>query len=255
MYRFNYFVAYAGPDEAAAIRIHDLLAAHGTVFLSRLQGMHGVWDEAIAAAQRDSLATVAILSSKSHEGFYLKEEIAAAIELYRQGRHLVIPLLLEPLTSAEIPYGIRRMQQVLVGAKIEEAIAEVVRISRLPSPNLQRPAVALPRIQITDCGGAPQEIELQEDDLLTLGRDPSNVVKLNDSHVSARHAEIFLRGGRIWVRDLGSTNGIYVNGRRIGQAEAIDRKCQVHLGRNGSSIAVLVDGAMMTVLEPRTGDA
>ena len=42
---------------------------------------------------------------------------------------------------------------------------------------------------------------------------------LSDDTVSRRHAELFLDGGRWILRDLGSSNGTWVNGRRVVEAE------------------------------------
>ncbi|WP_199546899.1 DUF1707 and FHA domain-containing protein [Streptomyces sp. N35] len=50
---------------------------------------------------------------------------------------------------------------------------------------------------------------------LRIGRDPANGLRLSHETVSRSHAELVLQGG-IWVlRDLGSTNGTSVNGRRV----------------------------------------
>lgn len=50
---------------------------------------------------------------------------------------------------------------------------------------------------------------------LRIGRDPANGLRLSHETVSRLHAELTLRGG-LWVlRDLGSTNGTTVNGRRV----------------------------------------
>src|SRR6185312_10909309 len=55
--------------------------------------------------------------------------------------------------------------------------------------------------------------------LLRAGRLASLEIVLDDSSVSRRHAEVRL-GEEGWsVCDLGSTNGTYVNGVRIGQGE------------------------------------
>ncbi len=43
-----------------------------------------------------------------------------------------------------------------------------------------------------------------------------------DSYVSSKHAELVLERGLARVRDLGSTNGTYVNGERITEAELAD---------------------------------
>lgn len=60
--------------------------------------------------------------------------------------------------------------------------------------------------------------------------------------VSWEHAEFLEDGGRLWVRDLGSTNGTFVNGRRIEWATALGEGDVVHLallelrvGRTGST--------------------
>ncbi|MGX2993868.1 DUF1707 and FHA domain-containing protein [Streptomyces sp. JNUCC 64] len=50
---------------------------------------------------------------------------------------------------------------------------------------------------------------------LRIGRDPGNGLRLNHETVSRVHAELFHQSG-LWVlRDLGSTNGTTVNGRRV----------------------------------------
>ena len=52
---------------------------------------------------------------------------------------------------------------------------------------------------------------------LAIGRDPQNDVVLDDRRVSRKHAEVRLRLGRYTLYDLQSTNGTYVNGRRIAE--------------------------------------
>lgn len=49
-----------------------------------------------------------------------------------------------------------------------------------------------------------------------LGRDPQCQIILDDQHVSRVHAEIICRSPKdISIRDLGSTNGVFVNGKKI----------------------------------------
>jgi pSer/pThr/pTyr-binding forkhead associated (FHA) protein len=50
---------------------------------------------------------------------------------------------------------------------------------------------------------------------VTVGRKQGNTVVLRDPKVSGVHAEILLEGGRPVVRDLGSTNGTFLEGKRI----------------------------------------
>ncbi len=137
--------------------------------------------------------------------------------------------------DAEISRLIGIIRKILAAASAEARVP--VETTRLTSI----------RIKIIDSVGPSQEVELGEDDILTLGRGAGNVVALMDPHVSARHAEVFVRGGRIWVRDLGSSNGVYVNGRRIAQVEAIDHISVVHLSHDGPAISVLADRVAKTV--------
>jgi hypothetical protein len=56
-------------------------------------------------------------------------------------------------------------------------------------------------------------------DVTTIGRHPDSDIFLDDVTVSRRHAEVTADGGRYAVRDVGSTNGTYVNRDRIEQGE------------------------------------
>ncbi len=50
---------------------------------------------------------------------------------------------------------------------------------------------------------------------LTIGRDPENVIVLDHTAISRFHCRISSENGQYFVRDLGSTNGTYLNGRRV----------------------------------------
>lgn len=54
---------------------------------------------------------------------------------------------------------------------------------------------------------------------LTLGRSPRCELVLADDTVSRRHATLQLRDGRWYLVDLGSSNGTWVNDRRVFDAE------------------------------------
>ena len=42
---------------------------------------------------------------------------------------------------------------------------------------------------------------------------------MDDANISRRHAEIRREDGAYWIVDLGSTNGIEVNGRRVDRSK------------------------------------
>jgi pSer/pThr/pTyr-binding forkhead associated (FHA) protein len=57
---------------------------------------------------------------------------------------------------------------------------------------------------------------------LTVGRSASNDIRLDgDEFASAHHARIEPRRDGVWVEDVGSTNGTYVNGARVARARQL----------------------------------
>jgi hypothetical protein len=66
---------------------------------------------------------------------------------------------------------------------------------------------------------------------VTVGRGGQNDLVLEgDDFASARHARIELRGDGVWVQDLDSTNGTYVNGARVAGAQRLDAGDIVRVG-------------------------
>jgi hypothetical protein len=63
-----------------------------------------------------------------------------------------------------------------------------------------------------------------------LGRSREADIVVEDPNVSRRHAEVRPSGGSWIVRDLGSTNGVKVNGRRIQGPQSLKRGDVIELG-------------------------
>ena len=109
----------------------------------------------------------------------------------------------------------------------------------------QQAAVAPAKLQalktqafVIDASGSPGSMQLlgwliplqgpQRGELFTLspvtliGTEPTCQICLSDKFMSSKHAEIKAEGG-IWVlRDAGSTNGTYVNNKRVDKHELVD---------------------------------
>jgi ABC transport system ATP-binding/permease protein len=77
--------------------------------------------------------------------------------------------------------------------------------------------------------GLEPELKIESIDLdkdrITIGRDASNDVAINHPTVSKQHAEIVKQDGKVFIADLGSTNGTFVNGIKIKrhQLQELDR--------------------------------
>jgi FHA domain-containing protein len=69
---------------------------------------------------------------------------------------------------------------------------------------------------------------------MTLGRSRECDIRIDDPNVSRRHAEIRQEDGAYWIVDLGSTNGIEVNGKRVERARLTDAD-RIVLGRTDVS--------------------
>jgi hypothetical protein len=65
-------------------------------------------------------------------------------------------------------------------------------------------------------GGEPPAGQSFGLDVITaLGRDVNNAIVIDDPFASAEHAVLTYRGRSWYLEDLGSTNGSYVNGRKV----------------------------------------
>ena len=65
----------------------------------------------------------------------------------------------------------------------------------------------------------------------TVGRDVGSGIRLaRDEFASARHARIEPRADGIWIDDLGSTNGTFVNGARVKSGRALRPGDVVRIG-------------------------
>src|SRR5262245_24416354 len=58
-------------------------------------------------------------------------------------------------------------------------------------------------------------VRVDPDAPVVIGRSAGSGLQLEDRSVSGRHCLLTLRDQKLWVEDLGSTNGSLVDGRRI----------------------------------------
>jgi len=69
-----------------------------------------------------------------------------------------------------------------------------------------------------------------EDHQTVIGRDPDVGVTIPDDRLSRRHACIVRAGGNFLIEDLGSTNGTFIDGVRVGRMRALEDGCRIFLG-------------------------
>src|SRR5882757_4134056 len=84
-------------------------------------------------------------------------------------------------------------------------------------------------IVISEKGGAERRETFDKNEI-NVGRVQGNDLMLPKGNVSKHHARLLYRDGRFIVTDLKSTNGTYVNGRKIAQATIVREGDKIYIG-------------------------
>jgi DNA-binding NtrC family response regulator len=79
-------------------------------------------------------------------------------------------------------------------------------------------------------------VPLEEGGTLVVGRLPPADVIVRDQNLSRQHARVVLRQGWIWVEDLDSTNGTWVNGKRIDVPTPLTKNDELAFGSVTASV-------------------
>ena len=97
-----------------------------------------------------------------------------------------------------------------------------------------------------------------EDAVHSIGRTHTHSIRLHDTEVSRNHAELIRKGNAYAVRDLGSSNGTFVNGKVVGEQD-LNSGDQVQVGRTLLLYTGFVDDRMEDISDqvaivPRQGE-
>ncbi|MER5767222.1 DUF1707 and FHA domain-containing protein [Streptomyces sp. NPDC001985] len=157
-------------------------------------------------------------------------------------RDRVVGVLREGAADGRLSHDtfLRRMELALLAVRVEELKALTADLGGPPEGIGQRlvgavggasaffvrlrrawQAEKLPPLLLPEPGPHP----------LRIGRDPGNGLRLSHDTVSRTHAELSLHRGAWLLRDLGSTNGTTVNGRRVTGAVVVRDGDMVGFGR------------------------
>lgn len=90
-------------------------------------------------------------------------------------------------------------------------------------------------------GARAGEREVFDKSVIAIGRHPINDLRFDvekDVDVSSKHAEIRVVGDRVTLHDLGSTNGTFVNGKRVAREQVLTPGDIVAFGAEGARVEV-----------------
>jgi hypothetical protein len=87
-----------------------------------------------------------------------------------------------------------------------------------------------PRLEVVAAMGFEPGTVLDVSDGATMGRADSADILVEDPFASSVHARIFARNGFMYVEDMGSTNGTYLNGRQLRKPEQLKPADTIRIG-------------------------
>jgi pSer/pThr/pTyr-binding forkhead associated (FHA) protein len=88
-----------------------------------------------------------------------------------------------------------------------------------------------PRLEVVAAmGHEPGTVFDLGDGGATMGRSSSADIEVDDPFASSAHARVFPRGDFMFIEDMGSTNGTYLNGRQLRRAEQLKMADKVRIG-------------------------
>jgi hypothetical protein len=98
-----------------------------------------------------------------------------------------------------------------------------------PGPDLR--AGVQPRLEVVAAmGHEPGAVFDLGDGGATLGRSAGSDIEVDDPFASSAHARIFPRGDFMYIEDMGSTNGTYLNGRQVRRPEQLKVADTIRIG-------------------------
>jgi hypothetical protein len=87
-----------------------------------------------------------------------------------------------------------------------------------------------PRLEVVAAMGHEPGTTFDVGEGATFGRSNGADIRVDDPFASSAHARIFDRGGFMYVEDMGSTNGTYLNGRQLKTAERLSMGDTIRIG-------------------------
>ena len=76
---------------------------------------------------------------------------------------------------------------------------------------------------------------------ITIGRNPGNDIHIDNLGVSKQHAKIVKQDGGYVVEDLNSTNGTFINDKRVARA-VLNNNDELHIGKHSLQIQLKAAG-------------
>ena len=116
-------------------------------------------------------------------------------------------------------------------AALNEGERTMIHTAYRGQPSLEPRLIWVHYLAYTDELGAAQRLRLVDQVPVRIGRRVPCELVLRDTEVSGVHCEVVLRGDELLVSDKGSTNGTFVDGRRVFANEVVPHGAVLQVGR------------------------
>ena len=228
------FVSYANTDYEFAARLAADLRQQGfDVWMAPDSILPGEkWVAAIERGLRESGIFLLVLTPAGVESRWVSQETQIAIMLENEGKMRIYPLRVR---RAEVPLMLATRQHIAFDTDYDRGLTGLMAVLRpgqkpaappAPAP-LPRPAVTetllvndmlVPVLIVDRPDTLPQEFTLAKS-AYTIGRAPDNDIILALPIVSSHHllleTEPTSEKMRVWLTDVGSRNGTFLDGQRL----------------------------------------
>ncbi|MBA3300242.1 MAG: FHA domain-containing protein [Thermoleophilaceae bacterium] len=129
--------------------------------------------------------------------------------------------------------SLRDLRREAAGSSFDEMVdspTEAVKRGGRESKGPDLSAGVEPRLEVVAAMNHEAGEQLVIGDGATLGRSDGADVQVEDPFASSAHARIFARGQFMFIEDMGSTNGTYLNGRPLRRAEQLKVADTIRIG-------------------------
>lgn len=241
----NIFISYSPKDNRAMLALREQLARIGyRAWIDPEPRPGGDWRFAIDEAIRASDAVMVIVTPNSSDSVYVTYEWATALAW----GITVIPVLFAP---AKLHPRLETLTRFDVGSFKDPInfwdyfLRELPRLVRPSASAVPAPARATGALidrsvmppksghwLVMRRGKTPNMMWQLNGQIVTLGRDTTNDVSIDDVGVSRFHCRLSLAGTSYAIEDLQSTNGVVVNGTRTSAPTLLPSGAVIQLGEN-----------------------
>jgi hypothetical protein len=208
-----------GSQELATVRVAHRASGRGTTERTEMR-------TSVVIAEREVIDAEALTFVELAIAQRLRREATAAAD--QNNSEAAAAILSQAIARLTALSGYRLMDGSALSDAVEGLVDERAAHARRPSAEDADTGDKSLAIVVHSKNGETNRVSLGEE--CTVGRAPGNDVCLPGGNVSKRHARFFFRDGQLFVTDLKSTNGTYVNRARIGEPRPVKPGDRVYIG-------------------------